>query len=72
MYFFKYIIFTVVILFNVKVFSLDVTVPLNIYQPLTKISIRKKISIQSIKTNFRNIKLNKKNYLLLDNKFNLG
>ena len=31
------------------------------YQPLTKISIRKKISIQSIRPNFRNIKINKKN-----------
>ena len=30
------------------------------YQPLTKISIRKKISIQSIRPNFRNIKINKK------------
>ena len=42
------------------------------YQPLTKISIRKKISIQSIKPNFRNIKINKKNYELLDKKFNLN
>ena len=36
MYFLKYIIFTIVILFNAKAFSLDVTVPVNIYQPLTK------------------------------------
>ena len=42
------------------------------YQPLTKISIRKKISIQSIRPNFRNIKINKKNYELLDKKFNLN
>ncbi len=42
------------------------------YKPLTKISIRKKISVQSVKSNFRNIKINKKNYVLLDRKFNLN
>ena len=42
------------------------------YQPLTKVRIRKNISIQSLKSNFRNIKINNKRYSLLNKKFDLN
>ena len=42
------------------------------YQPLTKVSIRKNISIQSFKKNFRNIKINIKKYSKLNKKFDLN
>ena len=42
------------------------------YQPLTKVRIRKNISIQSLKNNFRNIKINNKRYSLLNKKFDLN
>ena len=40
------------------------------YKPKTKISIGKKIIIQSTKTNFRNIKTNPKKYSKLNKNFN--
>ena len=42
------------------------------YKPQTKISIGKKIIINSIKPNFRNISINTKKYLQLNKKFNLN
>ena len=42
------------------------------YKPQTKISIGKKITIKSIKFNFRNISINAKKYLQLNKKFNLN
>ncbi len=42
------------------------------YRPQTKISIGKKITIKSIKPNFRNISINTKKYLQLNKKFNLN
>jgi len=42
------------------------------YKPKTKISIGKKIIIQSTKTNFRNIKTNSKKYSKLNKNFNLN
>ena len=42
------------------------------YKPQTKISIGKKITIKSIKFNFRNISINTKKFLQLNKKFNLN
>ena len=42
------------------------------YQPLTKVRIRKNISIQSLKNNFRNIKIDNKKYSVLNKKFDLN
>ena len=42
------------------------------YKPQTKISIGKKITIKSIKFNFRNISINAKKFLQLNKKFNLN
>ncbi len=42
------------------------------YKPQTKISIGKKITIKSIKSNFKNISINTKKYLKLNKKFNLN
>ena len=42
------------------------------YKPSTKVKIRKNISIKSIKKNYRQIKTNKKNYSVLNKKFDLN
>ena len=42
------------------------------YKPSTKINIRKNISIKSVKKNYRQIKTNKKNYSILNKKFDLN